>query len=212
MATSYFESFPKLLYSQNNNRDFNIVPDVLRRAVVEKIASLNASYFDQYDVGEGETPETVADKFYDDPTLHWVILHVNEILDPRFEWPLSETQLQEYALAKYGSIDAINEVHHVEGYNITSDENVYEESNFILAPETQSLDEPVRILFEGTRTTSEGRTARIPITHADNVKITNLVTNIEFESRENEKRRRIRILKPELVADVVSTFQTLIKE
>lgn len=212
MATSYFDIFPKIIYSQNNNREFNIVPDILRRAIIEKVLSFNSSYFDEYDVQDGETPEIVADKFYDDPTLHWVILHANEILDPRFEWPLSDNQLRNYAVAKYGSNDALDEVHHAEGYNISADQKTYEESNFIIAEGSTDIDNPIRIIFQTTALSEEGRDVRLPISYADNPKITNFVTNLEQESRDNAARRRIKILKPDLVSEVISSFQKLIKE
>ena len=31
------------------------------------------SFFDTYDVKNGETPEIIADKLYDDPKLHWIV-------------------------------------------------------------------------------------------------------------------------------------------
>ena len=52
---------------------------------------------------DGETPEIVADKFYNDSELYWIILMANEMIDPRFDWPLSYVNLLNYVDNKYGT-------------------------------------------------------------------------------------------------------------
>ena len=42
--------------------------------------------FDYYDVKAGETPEYIANEFYGDPELHWVILMTNNIVDYYTQW------------------------------------------------------------------------------------------------------------------------------
>ena len=48
-----------------------------------------------------ESPEMIADKLYDDPQLHWVILLVNDITDRYHQWPMSTPQFQAYVKDKY---------------------------------------------------------------------------------------------------------------
>jgi hypothetical protein len=48
-----------------------------------------------YIVVEGDTPEIVSYKFYKTPLYHWILLLINNITNPREEWPLSERQLIE---------------------------------------------------------------------------------------------------------------------
>lgn len=207
MAIDLFEKYPRLLYSLDDNRSVQIVPDILRRVkIVEEIQKIG-SYYDLYDIKDGETPDILADKFYGDSTLHWVILLANDIFDPRFEWVLPYNDLVNNAIQKYGSREAIYEIHHAEGYRDALSTSFREDSNFILAPETVSVNDPIRILFEG-----EADVERKPISHKRNSNITKLVTNLEYEISENEKRRRIKILKPPLVEEVVSKFNNLIIE
>ena len=61
----------------------------------------NALIFDTYDVKEGETPEMIADKLYNDPELHWVILLVNDITDRYHQWPMSTPQFLAFINDKY---------------------------------------------------------------------------------------------------------------
>ena len=35
------------------------------------------------------TPENIADRYYGDSTLHWIVLLTNNILDPYFDFPLN---------------------------------------------------------------------------------------------------------------------------
>ena len=46
--------------------------------------------FDYYDVKDGETPEMIAYKYYDDVELHWTIFLVNNIVDYYEDYECSE--------------------------------------------------------------------------------------------------------------------------
>jgi NAD(P)-dependent dehydrogenase (short-subunit alcohol dehydrogenase family) len=67
IKTSYFEKFPRILYSQNNGRELNVVPDILRRVKIQEILNTQNVAFDLYDVQNGDTPEILADRVYNDP-------------------------------------------------------------------------------------------------------------------------------------------------
>jgi hypothetical protein len=110
---SYFAKFPQLVYSLDDVRTSFIIADVFRRvrALDENLETSLA--YDEYDVEDGETPEIVADKFYDDTTLHWVVLVVNEILDPRYDWHLNTRSLDTYITKKYGAGNEYD-IHHYE--------------------------------------------------------------------------------------------------
>ena len=53
-----------------------------KKVSVRAKVKTNSLLFDTYKVREGETPEMIADKLYDDPELHWVILLINDISLP----------------------------------------------------------------------------------------------------------------------------------
>jgi hypothetical protein len=123
---SYFLRFPLLRYTSNNT--VTITSDVLKRVAVNQKTKENLVLFDEYDIQEGETPETVSYKFYETTDYHWVVLIVNDILDPRYGWPLKGDELYEYTAAKYGSGN-VNAVHH---YTIS-------ETNDIIVDPTQEV-------------------------------------------------------------------------
>lgn len=117
----YFSNFPYTYYSVDDGANVKVVTNITLRAVVNEEIKNNFSLYDEYDVLDGETPEIVADRFYNNPTYHWVILHINDILDPRFDWPLSSASLVSYAQGKYSNIYATHHYEDSNGYIVESD-------------------------------------------------------------------------------------------
>ena len=148
-----------------------------------------------YDVLDGERPEMVADRFYGDPQLFWLILHINDIIDPRFDWPLSNEDLMEYVIGKY-RLPFIYHTHHyvnphgkiVNSYKVLAQQNkpvlpiVYEDSGTFQ-----------NILF-----------------HQSPPVILDKVTNYEYELDINEQKRKIKVLKRELVSEIENLFDRLV--
>ena len=107
----YFSKFPKLLYDIKNDGNYNLVPDIFRRIKVRSKIKDNISLLDKYDVGEGESPETVAFKVYGDTNYFWVVCLMNNIVNRFYDWPLDEYVFQQYVADKYSNPDGI---HHYE--------------------------------------------------------------------------------------------------
>ena len=55
--------------------------DILSRVKLTANIKENLLEFDYYNVKDGETPEMIAHKYYDDPELHWTIFVANDIVD-----------------------------------------------------------------------------------------------------------------------------------
>ena len=109
----YFNYLPTLVYTLDHAATGQVVTDVVRRVILQEKLKEKGALYDQYDIKEGETPEIVANRFYRDPQLHWIILHTNEILDARYEWPMSDLALYEFVENKYGEGNVYAE-HHIE--------------------------------------------------------------------------------------------------
>ena len=112
----YFEKFPYDIYSLDDRASVQLITDIFRRVTIDENIKSNTSILDQYDIKEGEKPEDIADRMYGDPNFHWVILHLNEIVDPRYDWPLTSYQLEGSVSSKYGSAN-IQATHHWENAN-----------------------------------------------------------------------------------------------
>jgi len=108
---AYFKQFPKVLYDVRGNGVQQTMTDITRRVRFKDYMKRNYVNFDFYDVKSGETPEYIANEFYGEPELHWVILLTNDILDFYTDWPMTTDQFERYVKSKYDDIDAI---HHYE--------------------------------------------------------------------------------------------------
>jgi len=83
---TFFNKFPAVRYDMENKRysyqNNQIVTNVLFRiGIIKEVLTNIASYY-EYTVRDDEKPEILADKFYNDPEGHWVILYANNIFDP----------------------------------------------------------------------------------------------------------------------------------
>ena len=102
---------PKIIYDSKGNGEVKVVTNLLKRVAVRTKIKTNALILDTYNVKNGETPESIADKLYDDPELHWVILLTNNITDRYYDWPMSEQEFEVFLKDKYAEPGGI---HHYE--------------------------------------------------------------------------------------------------
>ena len=107
----YFGHFPLIPYDSVGDGKFKLVTNLLKRVAVRSKVKTNVLVFDTYDVKSGETPEMIADKLYNDPELHWVVLLMNDITDRYHQLPLTENQFIAHINDKYDNVDA---THHYE--------------------------------------------------------------------------------------------------
>ena len=102
-----------MAYDMAGNKQYKLLPDILRRVKLRAGIRSGAFLFDNYDVKDGERPEDIAYKWFGDAEYHWVILMTNNITDRYYQWPLSQPQFQEHLKDKYGSGNE-DAVHHYE--------------------------------------------------------------------------------------------------
>jgi hypothetical protein len=117
----YFSSFPTIPYDSVGNGDFKMVTNLLKRVSIRSKVKANVSVFDTYDVKEGETPEMIADKLYDDSQLHWIVLMMNNITDRYHQWPKNNNQFLSFIRDKYDNPQGI---HHYEINQVSGDTTI----------------------------------------------------------------------------------------
>jgi hypothetical protein len=196
MSTNFFESFPLISYTLDDGDSEQVVKDIFRRAVLSKEFLDNHSYFELYDILDGETPEEFAYRYYGTQDLHWLVLLTNNIQDPRFEWPLSNDDLYKTVVSKYGTekdVFTINKAVNTKGYQIET---------FFLLAEDSTHKHPKRILVDLPDTEQ----INVPISYKESDIGTDFISNYEVELAKNESRRRIQVLKPQIVQEVVSSY------
>lgn len=105
---SYFAVFPLVRY------DNSLQVNLTRRVGVTQAMKDNPAYYYEHNIGDGDTPENLADRFYDDVNLAWVILQFNDIVNVFEEWPKPQWEFDAYVNAMYEDPYAI---HHYVDYD-----------------------------------------------------------------------------------------------
>jgi hypothetical protein len=199
MSTNLFESFPLISYTLDDGDTEQVVTDIFRRAILSKEFLDNNSYFELYDVLDGETPEELSYRYYGTQDLHWLVLLTNNIVDPRFEWPLGQDNLIKQTQNKYGTerdIFTVNRAINTKGYQV--------ETFFILL-EDSTHKNPKRLLIES----SNDQGINTPIAYKQSEIGTDFQSNYEVEEITNESYRSIKILKAEIVERVITDYVIL---
>lgn len=114
MAVSpYFDRFPKIDYVIGGDKLVaENVTNIFKRFGILRAVLSNASSYTLYEVEENDTPEILAEKIYGDAGAGWIILYANQIIDPQFDWPLSDENFRKYIIATYGSIANAQTTYH----------------------------------------------------------------------------------------------------
>ena len=178
----YFSSFPKIAYDSAGQGRPKVVTNILRRVAVRAKVKNSAMLYDTYDIRNGDTPESLADRLYNNSQLHWVILLTNDITDRYHQWPMYERQFNTYLNEKYDNPDGI---HHYEISQSSGDTNTKIE---VYANEA---------LYTGDTDFYSNAT---------------IVTNREYEESEQDKKRKIKLLDPSFIDQFVEEFELLMSE
>lgn len=106
---SYFKRFPVVVDYVIQGKSFDAM-DITRRTGLSNEYIQNEQLSFEYNIQDGETPEMIADRVYDDVSLYWVIMFFNNLFDVNTDWPLDSQSFERYVNRKYGQ--DLYEIHH----------------------------------------------------------------------------------------------------
>ena len=195
---SYFSNFPKIAYDSKGDGRYRIQTDIFRRLKLRTDVKDDIYGFDYYDVQGGDTPESIAYKYYGDAQLHWTILAANDIIDYYTDWPMSVERFEEYVTDKYDDPYA---VHHYEVSQSSGDRNTFIEVG----------EEFAYIYFDMSSVTFDNTSFSFDsFFSAGGATKSITVTNYDYEERLQDEKRKIRLIKPEFIDSFVSEFESKI--
>ena len=122
---AYFTYFKTIGYDVRGikgNLQVNAITNVLQRVRLKADFINDRSFFAEYFVQDGQTPESIAYDLYGDSELHWIIMYAQGITNPYYDWPLIYFDLNKFITKKYG-VNGSTNVHHYEdgdGYEVDS--------------------------------------------------------------------------------------------
>jgi len=177
----YFQMLPKLAISDTQSTQ--IVTNLLARVNIVSSMLNDPLIFYTYDIQEGDTPEIIAHKYYDDMEKFWIVLMSNQAFDPQWDWPLTSSVFNDYLNKKYGE-SHINEIHHYE--KIVTKTGV---TTRTVTTETFIIDEDS---YNSLNASSETYITNTEPVIVDITK--SAVDNFAYEYLSNESKRNIKIL------------------
>lgn len=216
--------------------NYQIITNILfRTALIREVLS-NSSSYTKYIIKDGDTPDILATKVYGDPEAHWLILYANNMVDPQYDWPMSQPVFPKYIADKYRAMAEADIGSPLQDYQVVSwtQDRTNEAS-------VHHYEKVIKNYNQTARTTSETRLIinkskltdnelDVPYDYYDDladeqdvvpINLTikgqtviqtiyrNFVTYYDYENELNENRRVIRIIKKDFYPQIMSEFNAL---
>ena len=112
---NYFTNLPKVGYDINGTGkdSFLSVTNIMKSVRFKPSVLEDITDYYPYYVKEGERPDIIAHAQYGNIGYAYLIMLINDIYDPNFDWPLSAQIFEKFIINKYGSVTtAISGVKH----------------------------------------------------------------------------------------------------
>ena len=188
----YFRELPNVAYQSFlsdslSSQSYLVVKNLFRRNKLRDDLKGIFTIFNKYEIPEGSRPELVAEEFYGDAELDWVVLMTAGIINVRDEWPLSNYNLYRYAENLYG--DQLNAVRFYET------KEVKDSSGRLILPKDKVVDSNFTIPDP-----DDYRATLNPIRP---------VTNWEYETRKNNQKSSIYLLRREYLQQFLNDMRQI---
>jgi len=182
---SYFRQVPNFDYVSRlpdaKISDYISVKNLFKKGKLRDDIFQDLSFFEKYKVIGDERPDNVAFKVYDDPTLDWVVLLSNNIINIQTEWPLTQSSFDTHLLSKYGDYDTLyNGIHHYKTAEVLNSQGV------TMVAAGLEVSSPYSVSFYDYFVGYQVDSGNIAVP----------VTNYEYENEIEDNKRNIYVLKP----------------
>ena len=184
MANPYFSNLSEFEYVNRTQRgrsegDYSVVKNLFKRGKLREDIFQDLTFFTKYIVEGDDRPDTVASKVYDDPTLDWVVLMANNIINVQSEWPMSQADFHAYVTNKYDEETLYSGIHHYESREVKTTDNS------IIIPAGQRVGVAQSVSYYDDALGQHVRATDVALP----------VTNYTHEEKLNNDKRNIFVLK-----------------
>ena len=98
----FFNGFPYVEYDILGDGEKQKIRNFLKRFDFREKVRKFGSIYTKWVVRDEDTPHIIAHKLYNSTHYYWIILMINKIQDPVFDFPMLESELYAYVDRKYG--------------------------------------------------------------------------------------------------------------
>ena len=194
MSISYFNLLPNFKYlsplKEGGKRDQYIeVKNLFKRIRLKSEVFQFALSFNDYIIDDGERPDTIAEGLYASAKYDWVVLLSANIINVEDQWPVPEGKLWDLADEKYGG--DLNAVHHYETKEVKDSED--------------------RLILPGKLVVDSDFTIQDPNNFTQRINPVVAVSNWLVETRKNNEKRAIRVVKREYLNTLVNDTKNILQ-
>ena len=191
----YFRELPDVEYqnflsSSISSQSYVTVKNLFRRNKLRDDLQNVFTIFDKYEIKHAARPDNVAEEFYGDAELDWVVLMTAGILNVRDEWPLDDRDLYDYCYEVHG--DKLNSVRYYETTEVKDAEDR------LILPAGKRVDKDFEIYKPNT---SNQETAKENPVRG--------VSNWEYEVKRNDKKRSIFLLREDYLQQFLNDMRDI---
>jgi hypothetical protein len=211
----YFSYFPSTVYKlSDDSQNFDIVTNIMSRFNMDEKLKENTAIYYKYDVADDETPEIIAYKIYGSVEKHWVVLMMNNIVDPQYDWPLSFRSLTEYVDKKYSANNYADTANTSVRGLIWSKQNIHSYYRIETTEYSGNTFSQTLQIDSSTYANTVANTSYITLQDGNEIKKSTLKqtkTYYEIEEEKNENKRAIKLLKPEFVFGLEEELRSVLR-
>tara|TARA_B100000524_G_scaffold267274_1_gene146570 strand:- start:6005 stop:6670 length:666 start_codon:yes stop_codon:yes gene_type:complete len=196
--SNYFSYLPNFEYvnripSEQNISSYTEVKNLFKRVRLNDKLFQDLTNFTKYQIVGDERPDNVANKIYNNPNYDWIVLLSNNIINIQDEWPMTIRTFELYMNKKYGVTNYDN-IHHYESIEVKDSSNNY-----------TVLKKGLEVPSDYSITFYDGALGNMSTVTNTNVG----VTNYEYESRIQDDKRSIFLLRSDLIQTVIRDIKKL---
>lgn len=182
---AYFRFLPDVEYlspleGTSSINTYVAAKNLFRRIKISDSATASPYFFNKYIIEEGDRPDTVALKYYGDSSYDWLVVLGGQMINQRSDWPLTSDELYEFASKKYG-----NDLTAIRYYKTR-----------------EVKDSDGRTILPGGYIVNQDFTIPNPDNPTSTLNPVQGVTNWEYETEQNEKKKEINLVKPSLLPTI----------
>jgi len=207
----YFNTLPKIITPDQNGNNILLTNLVARARLIDSLRD-NPMLFYEYAIQEGDTPEIIAEKYYEDPYLYWIVLLSNELLDPLWDWPLDYVTFLSYIDSKYKTEaeDANQTPFEYTNTQIYQYQKIQTIKNLVSEEEKQTIINLTQDAYNALSPSVTNYTLKDSTVSTVTIE-KKTITLFDYEFNLNESRRQIKLLNKDYVGDFETAFRSLME-
>jgi hypothetical protein len=196
----YFNNFPKAYYTlEDKPYGLDVVTNIISRFSLEQSFKDNTSIYEKYNIQDSDTPEIIAAKIYDSSERHWIVLAMNDIVDPQFDWPLDYRTLISFIDDKYTANANVSAGQTGLNWAQQNIHSYYSVEKRTTVKNGEYLEKKIEV-DANTYANVSVSSSNVTLKDGNQITISTTKENksyYDYELAENENKRQIKILKPQ---------------